>query len=69
MSEKFGSPTKPLRTKCTSIGFGDVPYWCLVADDGTQYYFEIRSWQMAMMISSQSNSAALKIADEMDKAS
>ena len=65
MPERFGSPDKPLKVKCTSLGSpaADRHYWCLVTEDGNQYYFGIGSFQQAMLISSQSHEAAAKMAD------
>lgn len=65
MSEKFGSPDKPLQIKCTSIGSPtrDRHYWCIVTASGDQYYFGISGFQQAMLISHQSSEAALKLGE------
>ena len=38
--EKYGSPNRPKKIKCTSIGSPGPtkPYLCLVFEDGTQIY-------------------------------
>jgi hypothetical protein len=41
--EKFGSPYRPLKLKCLSIGIPnpDKPYLCLVDNKGRQFCFQL----------------------------
>lgn len=64
MPEKFGSPDKPLKIKCTSVGSPalDRHYWCIVTESGDQYYFGIGSFEQGMLLSAQSGKAASDMA-------
>jgi hypothetical protein len=52
--ERYGTPYKPRRIKCTSIGTPDPkrPYLCIVAADGGEHYYEL-TFDIARLFSVQ----------------
>jgi hypothetical protein len=52
--DRFGTPYKPRKIKCTSIGKPDParPYLCIVADDGSQHYYAL-TFDIARLFSVQ----------------
>lgn len=70
VSDKTGCPTKPLKIKCTSMGIPSATsaYWCIVAQDGHQFYFDVSSWRQAQLISDQAGDYARRARDAEEAA-